>query len=114
MSCRLDPEELKKVMDLLERFRNIYYEEQYEWALQERKVTEEEAAKIAEEEAAKIDHLFEKLKIGECPTSAEKELLKLVFASSLCTREHREQIKKIYPKLRMRWTKWDEENVCRA
>jgi hypothetical protein len=110
MSCKLDPEESRKLIEILGAHRDFVYDGIYEEVLEE---TGSEARAEAEAErwAEEVDRLLDKLYKGECPNRREKVLIRDALGA-FCTKEQKELVKGIFPKLRMRWTKNDEKYLC--
>ena len=111
MSCRLEPEELEKIISLLESYRDKMAKATYEEALYLLE-DKEKAVEAVERLEKEIDSLVEKLKRGECPSVIERIHIRNV-AYSLCTPEQRELVKSVFSKLKMRWTRQDRELACR-
>jgi len=111
MACRLDPKEIEKLEFLLN--------ELYTWDVDywvERAIdiwgTEEAGERAREWYERKIANLIDKLRRGECPTRSEKDMIREACLCC-CTEDQKEMLKRIFPKLKMRWTRDDEAHLCR-
>jgi len=110
VSCRLDPKELEKFVNLLSAHRDFVYDAIYEDTLEETG-SERRAEAEAEAWAEEIDRLIDKLYRGECPNRREKVYIRDAL-SALCTSDQKELVKGAFPKLKMKWTSRDEEYLC--
>jgi len=111
MSCTLSEAELKKLNEVLDRFaevtRAIVYGDVLEttgndaWA-------QSEADAAADEVATVVEKLYK----GLCPTRQEKKIIRSAL-TNFCTKDQKQLVKKIFPKLKMLWTSLDEDYICR-
>jgi hypothetical protein len=110
MSCTLSPEELSYLRRVLEAAKEAASETTFEEVLLE---TDNEY--VAETERDRVeaewDALIAKLERGVCPTAREKQMIRNAL-DVFCTRKYRDMVKRMYPKLRMRWTRQDEQFTC--
>jgi hypothetical protein len=110
MSCTLSPEELAYLRRVLEAAKRLWVETTFEEVLSETD-REDIAGKEADKEEAEWDALIAKLERGVCPTAREKRMIRNAL-DVFCTRKYRDMVKRMYPKLRMRWTREDEQFIC--
>jgi len=110
MSCKLDPEELKKLEEL---FDELYTWDVDYWVEQavNKYGTWEAGERAAERYKRRLEELLEKLKRGECPSARDKITIREAVLCA-CTPDQKEMIKRIFKKLRMRWTAEDERTLC--
>jgi hypothetical protein len=110
MSCTLSPEELAYLRRVLEAARELAAETTYEEVLSE---TDDMALAKIERGRVEIEYdaLISKLEKGVCPTAREKRMIREAL-DVFCTRRYRDMVKRMYPKLRMRWTRQDEQFTC--
>jgi len=111
MSCVLTDEELRYLEKLLGDLYKISHSEHIFMTMTEGHLSPEAAMDVVRRFQASIDRLLERLKRSECPTVAEKRHIRRA-AWEWCEKENKELMKRIYSKLKMKWTAADEENAC--
>jgi len=60
---------------------------------------------------AEIEELTLKLERGECPGRREKVTIREALAA-VCPKEKKDFVRRMFPKLKMRWTSNDETWIC--